>query len=273
MSFTSDQGLELIPTGTADWDTSFNANMAALEAGLRVKAIAGSSVGSGWVGTLTGSGTVLPLDAQSRDFAPHVMALTNVGSGAEARFLANGVVRSMSIWSGHITPGQPVFVAASSAGLLVSSYAGHGEPCGVALNNNAVRFLPGYPRVFPALVTQVATTPIVLTGAAGDFALAIGQGAIVLDLRVVSEHDRYKVQFWSGSARTSGLLEYETLTRSLSTGSADVSSTSFHDRAMFPHIGSDVGSPHLIHGRVTAQSGSAVSSGYFGITVIAERFK
>lgn len=273
MSFTNDQGLEQIATGGADWDTGINANFALLESGLRVKAVTGLAVSSGWVCTMTGSGTVLPLDAKSSDFYPHLMALTSVASGGEGRFLSNGIVRSMGIWSGFITPGQPIFTAQNSPGLITGSYAGHGEPCGFALDVNAVRFWPGYPRVFPSLVTEVYTSTILPVNTFADFSLPIGQRAIVRELIARANHDRYKIQFWSSSTRADSQLLYETLTRSWATGSADVTSTFFRDNALFPHRSTDAGSSWLIHGRVTAQSGTSVTSGYISLTVIAERFR
>jgi hypothetical protein len=272
MSFTNDQGLELIASGGADWDTSVNANFAILESGIRVKATAGDTVNSGWVCTLTGSGTVLPLDAKSSAFYPHLMSMSEVASGAEGRFMSHGIVRSMGIWSGFITPGAPVFVAQNSPGLLTSSYAGHGEPCGVALAGTAVRFWPGYPRVFPSLVTEVYTSTILNVGTFVDFAVPIGRRTIVRDLVARATHDRFKIQFWSSSTRADSQLVYETLTRSWSPGSADVTSNYFRDGASFPFQSTDVGSAWLMHGRFTAQSGTSVTTGYISVTVIAERF-
>lgn len=273
MPFTNDNQLETLPSGQADWDTAINANMGIIERGQHITGFAGSAVVSGQVCSVRSGGWITPFNVQSSIAYPHLLALTSVSSGAQAQFLANGVVRSMAIWSGFVTVGEPVFVAINSPGFLVGSYAGCTFPVGLALAHNAIMFRPGFPRVLPAIETHVATLGPITTGSFANFSLPIGQRATVRDLTVVTSHNRFKVAFWSGSSRVSSELEYETLTRSWSPFSSDITSTFFKDRAMFPHDGTDATSSFLIHGRVSAQSGSGVNSAHIVVTMLVERVR
>jgi hypothetical protein len=271
-SYTHDNDLELIASGQDDWDTSINANFAMLERGHHAKLLAGSAVSSGQVVTVSGSGTVVPTDAMSAHVRAHFISPFSVSSGSNGYFLATGNIRSMAIWSAHITPGQPVFVAANSPGFVVRSFAGHGDPIGLAISHNAIRFSPGQPRVFPDRVTDVATVGPITVGSFGDFALLVGNRGIVRDVTVVSSHNRMKLYFWSGSSRVSSELLYETLTRSIDPGSVDINSTYFRDAALFPQRNTDASTTFYMYGRIDAQSGTGVTSAYAVVTVIAERF-
>lgn len=143
MAFTNDQQLELLTAGQSGWDTSLNANMAILERGYHVQLTAGSAINSGQVCVVNSGGFALPLNASSSANWPGVISYRSVGSGEAAQFIAAGIVRSMSLWSGAIVPGQPVYVSTSSIGFCVSSFSGAGLPVGVAVGPTAILFRPG----------------------------------------------------------------------------------------------------------------------------------
>jgi hypothetical protein len=273
MAYTNDQQLELLTSGQADWDTSINANMLILERGQHIVMSAGSAINSGQVLTVTSGAWALPLDARSIPNVPQLISYRSVSSGDTAQFLALGTVRSMSVWSGNIAPGELVYVSASSPGFCVKSFSGHGFPIGLALANDAVLFNPGAFPVFPELVTEVRTVGPITVGANGDFVIPIGNRGTVRDLTVVTSHNRYKVRFWSGSARVSSELLYETLTRSLAINTGDVNTPFFRDAAMFSYRGTDANTPWAIFGRINPQSATSVVSAYAVVTVVAERFR
>jgi hypothetical protein len=273
MSYTSDQHLELIISGGADWDTSINHNMMILDRGYHVITYAAADISSGQVLSIGSGGTVAPMDAKSLDNFPALLGHWPVSSGAIGQFVAMGSVRSMGVWSGHIVPGQPAFVAVDSPGFCVASFAGHGPAIGLAISTDCILFHPGHPQVFPELVTSVFSTAATETGTYADFTMLVGNRGLVRDLTVVSSHNRFKVQFWSGSSRVASEALYETLTRSLSTASGDVASTYFRDAAGFPFRVTEATTPYHIYGRITPQTGSGVNSAAFGVTIIAERFR
>jgi hypothetical protein len=273
MSYTNDAQLELVGTGAADWDTSINANMAILDRGVHVVVPVGTTVGSGEVCCVASGGVAMRWDVRSATNVPTLMSYKAVASGELAHLLAVGVVRSMDVWSSWIAPGQPVYVAVDSPGFCVASYAGHPESIGLALDHTSILFRPGFPAAFPELLTAATSPGVTVVGTHADFALLLGNRGIVRDLVVVSSHDRFKVQFWSGSSRVGSELVYETLTRSLATNSGDVGSTYFRDAAGFFYQGTDASTPYFVYGRITPQTGSSVTSGAFGVTIVAERFR
>jgi hypothetical protein len=271
MSFTADNQFELIASGQADWDTSLNSNFAIAERGHHVTFQAGSAINSGDTLSMTNSGTVVRYNPGSRDAKCEFISPFAVTSGSNGMFVALGSIRSMTVWSGAILAGRPVYGSINSPGFLVSSFAGHKEQLGIATAVNAVRFDPNRP-TFPYQVTETRTVGPIVVGSEGNFEVPIGDRAIVREVTITSSHNRFKVQFWTNSNRSSSTLEYETLTRSWSPSSADVTSTYFTDQALFPHKGTDVGCPWLMHGKITAQSGTGVTSAYALVTIIAERF-
>ncbi len=273
MAFTQDQQLELLSSGQADWDTSLNANFAILERGQHIYMTAGSAVNTGQVCSVLSGALVWPTNARSESNIPRLISYRAVSSGEAAQFQLRGSVRSMSIWSGNLRIGEPVFVSAQSAGMVVSSFAGHGHAVGWALAADAIAFGAGTFPVFPGLVTEVATVGPITTGSFSTFTLNPGNRGIVRNLTVISSHDRFKVRFWSGSARVNSELLYETLTRSWATSSADVTSTYFQDAALFPYRGTDVNTPWSVFGRIDAQANSGVSSAYAVVTFQVERFR
>ncbi len=273
MAFTTDQQLETQAAGQADWDTALNANFAIIERGRHLLALAGSAVGSGQVCIVGSGGYVLPMNAASTALFPQLISYKSVNSGDQTQFLLNGAVRSMTVWSGHITPGKPVHISTRSIGFPVNSFAGCGEAAGLAIGNDAILFNPGQPRTLPSIDVNVNTVGPILVGTYADFAVPVGRYATVRDLTYVGSHNRLKIQFWSGSSRVSSELIYETLTSSASPQSADITSTYYKDRALFPHENTDVNSGWYMYGRITAQSGTGVGSAYANFTILSERVR
>lgn len=271
--FTKDQKLELQAAGQADWDTALNANFSILERGRHLEAIAGTGIGSGQVCVITVGGFVRPLNAASTALSPHLISYKAASSGDQTQFLLHGAIRSMTVWSGHITPGNNVHVSVRSIGFPVNSFAGCGESAGLAIGNDAIIFMPGHHRTLPCIDTNVNTVGPVLVNTFADFAVPVGRFATIRDLTYVGSHDRLKIQFWSGSSRVNSELIYETLTISLSPSSADITSTFYQDRALFPHENTDINSGWFMYGRITAQSGSQVGSAFANFTIISERVR
>jgi hypothetical protein len=270
MGFTNDQQLEILASGQSDWDTSIDSNFAILERGHHFVAVAGSSLNSGDICRVNSLGQLVRHNPSSLDLGPaHAMSLKQVSSGSAAQFLHMGVVRSMTVWSGNITPGQPVFVSATSPGFAVSSYNGANEAVGLALDNTSILFKPGSFRFLPERVSQT-TSLATAVGTQYDFVMGLGHRGIVRDLIVQANScNNFKVQFWSGSSRVGSELLYNTLT----TSGVDVNTVYFRDSALFPFRCTDASSWAQLYGRVTVQSGSAVSSDNFSVFVSMERFR
>lgn len=272
-TFTNDNNLELQPSGQRDWDTSNNANYAILERGYHVKLAAATTIASGQVCTIGSGSIVWPMNANSMSNKPHLISYKSVTSGTQTQFISRGVVRSMGVWSGNINPGEPVFVSVSSPGFCVKSFAGCGKSVGIALAVNAVLFAPGHHEVFPDIVSYVNTIGPITVGSYGVFAAPMGWKGTIRDVIIQSSHDRMKLRFWSGSSNVSSELLYETLTRSWSPGSADITSVYYRDRALFPVENTDANSAWYLYGRVDAQSGTSVTSAYVAVTIIGERIR
>lgn len=273
MSFTPNNQFESGTEGQADWDTLVNGNVQVADRGFHAKLTAGLAISSGQACVVNSAGYLVPMDGRSYDLTPQALSYRSVNSGEEAVFITDGAVNSMAVWSAFLIPGQPVYVAAASLGFLVSSYAGHGRPAGWALNKTSVRFQPTL-RVLPELTTEVMSVGPVLVGSYGDFAMTLANRGINRKLEVSAQSaNLYKIQFWSGSARVNSELLYETLTHSTALGSGDVNSVYVLDQAMFPWFNTDTGSPALVFGRITVQSGCQVNSSNFSVTAQVERFR
>jgi hypothetical protein len=276
MSFTRHNDLEIQSSGQADWDTGLRSNFQILERGLHFKAQAGATVSSGQIIVVQSDGLARPYDSRSLDLRPPSgMSYKSVTSGDEAIFVAFGVIGSLSIWSGNIIPGEPVFCAPNSLGWPARSYSAAGHPVGIALSNDTILVQP---RPFaPEMITTVLSGGIMLgASSAWNFAIDIGQRGFVRQLRfVVNSNNAHKIQFWSGSARVSSELLYETLTTSVDGGASDydVKSLNFLDGAGWPYRGTDTSSPGLIFGRVTVQSITGVGSDFGHFRIIAERLR
>jgi hypothetical protein len=68
----------------------------------------------------------------------------------------------MTVWSGFITPGEPVYVAPNSVGFCVRSYPAAAHPVGVAIGVDAVMVAPGAFARIPEMVTTVLSGGIML---------------------------------------------------------------------------------------------------------------
>ena len=271
MSFTRDNGFERPAEGAEDWDTALRANWAIAERGRHLELTVTQGVDSGTIVTLNSSGWAVPYNPHSFDLRPFAMAITEVLSGEAGYFMRNGRVRSMDVWSGHLTIGEPVFVSATSIGFAVNSEAGALRPIGYALEADAIAFEPFH---LHDVVTEITTLDVVV-GSNHDFALTIGPRGTCRKLRVVGNSlDAYRVLFFSGSARVASEEIYSTLTTSVDGGASDfdVNTLDFTDAAMFPFLGTDTASPALLFGRISPQSASSVGSDTLGITFLAERF-
>jgi len=271
---TQNQGFVLPSEGSADWDTTVNAALTLMDKGVLLRATAAETVNSGQAVYVNSNGQAYLHDPMSLDLrAPHAVAYDVTSTGDEGYFVAYGMVRSMTVYSGHITPGQPVFTAPGSPGFLVSSYAGANHPVGIAIGADAIMVAPGMHPVTPRKVTDSSSVVTLAVGTHYDFDLDLGHRGIVTNLNVTAQScDAFKVQLWSGSARASGELLYETVTTSVDGGASDydVNTLNYTDAALFPWENTDTGSPALIFGRISAQSASSVGSSDFTVTLIGE---
>lgn len=275
MSFTRDNQLEKQDTGQADWDTGLSANFDVLERGFHVRATAGLAIASGQMCMMNSGSYVIPYDARSLSLPrPHFISYRSVNSGEEASFIREGVVRSMTVWSGRIVPGEPFYSAVASIGFAVSSFLGSGHPGGLAIGVDAVYFAPGKFSPFPDRVTLAQSVGPIQVGTYSDFTMGPGQRGIVVGLRVRTDSaDGYKVSFWSNSSRVGSELQYDTLTSSKSIGSVDITTLHFFDAAPWPHNSTNVASLGLLYGRIAVQSGSTVNTGQFSVEMIMERMR
>lgn len=274
MPFTDDNNFEVPTSGVADWDSPLNSNLQAIARGFEFKATAGAAVNTGDAVSLTGSGFVLPVNANSMDGPrPIGVSRTSMTSGSEAQFMTFGVIRSMTVFSGNITAGERVYVNPASIGMLTTSKAAAQWPVGWALDQNAVMVNVQQQR-FPELISDVRCGEAVVNSWF-SFDMDLGHRGFARTLRVITNSvDAYRVQFWSGSSRVSSELLFATKTTSVDGGAQDFDITSLNwlDGAGWPYIGTDVASPALIYGRITVQSAATVSSGTFHVAVTGERF-
>lgn len=271
MAFTEDQGFSQPAEGQDDWDTDLRANFTIAERGFHLQLRATTNIASGIVVTLDSSGWAVPYNPHSYDLRPFALSITNIDSGTDAYFLRAGRVRSMDVWSGHLTIGRPVFTAPASVGFPVNSEAGALRPIGYALEADAIAFSPFD---FLDIVSEVVSLAVVV-GSTHDFSLTIGPRGTCRKLTVLGNSlDAYRIQFWSGSSRVGSELLYQTATTSVDGGAQDfdVNTLNYVDAALFPFIGTDVASPYLIFGRVSPQSASSVGSDSISVTFLAERY-
>jgi hypothetical protein len=275
MGFTNDNQLATDTSGQAVWDVDLNSNWQIVERGFHAVLTAAQAINSGDVCLVNSAGFATQYDSRSLgNKDAHCLSFGSVASGANGQFLMHGTVRSLSIWSGQIVPGQPVYVSPTTPGLLVSSYAGAAYSPGIALRADAVHFRPGMIEQFPERNVNSISVGATIVGSFSDFSFAPGNRGIVRNLQVNAQSaSAYKVRFWSSSARTAGTLMYETLTSSHSVGSVDVTTLNFTDAAMFPWLNSDTSSLALMFGRIDHQTGSAVNSSTFSVIVEMERFR
>lgn len=276
MPYTNDLDLNIQDAGAADWDNGLNANFQILERGFSFRAFAGTDIATYAVCVLNNSAWMSPYDARSLALG-QMMAVPriSVSSGAEGLFFHSGVIRSMSI--GSLMIGDPVFPISdgSSLGLMVHSYAGCREAVGYAVARNAVVIKPY--RIFPDYGTIVLSGPAMgfAADSAWNFNIPIGQKGQINKLTVRANSlsaYAYKIFMHSNSSRVNSELIYETLTRSWSPVSSDVTSSFYLDGQGFPYRSTEINSYGLIHGRVQIQSGHGANSGSFSMTIEFVRY-
>lgn len=127
--------------GQADWDAALTANFAVIERGYHVTERAGTAINTGAVLWLDPTGFFHPFDPNSLAIYPHAMAYTAAASGDSMSALAWGIVRSLGINSPAL-PGGPLYVSATTPGVIVASYAGATRQIGWGLSGNGVLFNP-----------------------------------------------------------------------------------------------------------------------------------
>lgn len=275
MSFTVDSNLELPTDGQADWDTSLNANTQILERGRTARIVTGFAINSGQPVYINSAGVALPYDASSRELGPpHLLAYDDVASGTNGYFLVpGGIVRSFTVWSGHIIPGHYAYVNPASIGFLTSSLVDTQWPVGRAIDVDAVLFQPDNPFPYTIAASAVGGAE---AGANFDFSFPLGDRGYIRKIRVLADScDAYKILLHTNSTRVASDLFYETATTSVDGGALDfdVSTLDFLDAAGFPYLTTNAASI-LLYGRITVQSASSVGSeANFQFTVEADRFQ
>jgi hypothetical protein len=260
MSFTFDQNLEQPTEGQSDWDTSLRANASIVERGRTAKLQTGELVGSGQIVQLLSTGLIVPHNAASASIGrPFGMAYAEVLSGDQGFFVTQGIVRSLTIWSGGLTIGQPVFADPLSLGFAVNCYDGARHPVGTAIAVDGVMVQPS--QIFPDYVSEVQCGGA-LAGASFNFDMSLGRRGVVRKLHVLAVScDAFQVLFHSNSTRVASDLIYQTATTSAGTAiEFDVSTIDYLDAALFPYRNTNPASPALIYGRITVQSASSVGS-------------
>lgn len=276
MPFTNDNNLEIPTSGVADWDSPLSSNFTAMARGFSIKAVAGSAINTGDAVSMVGSAYVVPHNSNSMDLAtrPVGISRSSLGSGDEGQIVIMGIVRSLTVFSGNITPGQPCFINPSSVGMLTTSIAAAQWPIGIAVDQNAVLLQPNQ-SIFPARQTVVASPVSTLVGSEATFSIDVGAGGWVRKLTIVTDScDAYKVIFHSNSSRAIGERLFETLTTSVDGGAADfdISSLTWVDAAGWGYESTNTASPSLIYGTIQVQSASSVGSDDFSVTLDVERF-
>lgn len=275
MPFYFDNELEAQTTGGASWDDGLNANVQIMERGFHVKLTAGVAINSGQMCLINSAGLAVPYDARSLSNRwPHVMAYKSVSSGAAAAFVREGIVRSMSIWSGKIIPGHPIFTDINSLGFAVSSYKGAAFAGGMAVGVDAVYFAPGKFATLPERVTEtVSVGPVARDGSAAFIMAGAHRGLVNRVIVQTNSADAYKIEFHSNSSRVSSELQYNTLTQSTAVGSVDVRTLFYLDGAPWMYHSTNENSLANVYGRISVQSGCSVSSANFSVQLIVERFR
>jgi len=264
MSFTSNNNLETQPSGQADWDTGLNSNFSIIDRGYHGKFTTAMAVATGDICQVLSGGLIAKFDPRSlSNRFPKAMAYKAVSSGATDYFLLRGIVNSISVWSGNIIPGKHVFASPTTVGFAVSSYSAAGFPAGLALRNDAIYFNPSEP-VVPEQITQVQSLGPLAIGSTHHFTLDVGNRGFITRVEIVTSFNLFDFYLWSGSAKVNSEAIYATT-------SGGIGSTYYKDATGFPFFNTDTASPGMVFGSVAVNSG--VSSGYFNLTVIAERMR
>lgn len=266
MTFSPNNTFEKQASGQADWDTGLEANFDILDRGFHGKFQAAHGISTGQILAVTSGGLVWKYNAASLSLRhPFAMSYKAVNSGETDNFLVRGIVSSLGVYSGFITAGLPVYVAAASPGFPVSSYSAAAFPAGIALSATSILFNPTMMDHAEAL-TQVKSVGVLFVNSTHHFVLDIGNRGIVRRLEIATSHNLWSLKLYSGSTAVNSELLFETQ-------SGGVTSVYMKDQSLFPYHNTDVASWGLIFGKVTPSSGSGVVSGHFNVTIWAERFR
>ncbi len=274
MSLTDENNLEIPTSGVADWDSPLNGNFNILARGFEFKGVAGSAINTGDAVSLVGSAYVVPHNAHSMDLGtrPVGIARTSLGSGDEGQFAISGVIRSLTVFSGNLIPGQFCYVNPSSLGMITTSIAAAQWPVGIALDQNAIMIQ--HLSRFPENISQISCGEM-LVGSQHTFDMDLGARGWVRQIRVISTSvDAFKVIWHSNSTRANSERLFETLTTSVDGGALDfdIQSLDWADDAGWGYKSTNTASPSLIYGTIVVQSASLVGSGTFEVRLDAERF-
>lgn len=276
MSFTNNQNFEVQPSGQADWDSGLNANFQIMDRGWHIKLTTAQAINTGDIIWASSGGLANVYNPNSLDLRnPIAISYKAVNSGQEDLFLARGIINSVDIWSGNIIPGEPIYADVVTPGFPVSSFSAAWPPVGLALADTGLYFSPGHFSPFPELISDINSFAAVV-GQANNFTLDVGHRGLIQKLIIATDSmDAFKVRIWSGSARVSSELLYETITTSVDGGAADfdINTIYYLDQGMFPYFNTDVSSPGLLFLRIDPQSSATVGSSDMYCKLVAERFR
>jgi hypothetical protein len=261
---TDQQGFNQPSHGQADWDTDVNGNFDIIERGYRGKIVAGTNISTGQVLWVNSGRYAFPFNPTSEDVFPHAFAYKAVGSGEEDYVLLSGIVRSLSVLSACV-PGRTMF--ANASGAVVGSYSAASRPIGFGLYEDGLYFDPAR-NVLPEMLTRTFSIDLIEANS-NFFSLDVGKRGIVRRLECKGNSaDLMDIRFYSGSARVSSELLYQT-----KSGGVAVY-TGFIDQAMFPYRNTEAGTlSGLIFGTLRLPTDATPTSDTVWITLTVERFR
>lgn len=259
---TKDNLFSTQATGTNDWDTAENANWNIVERGAHVTLQAGIAINTGQVLAVNSGGFLFPFDINSQAARPKFFSYTAAASGDTLNVLRNGVVRSLGVTSNAVV-GLPIFVDAKSPGIIVASYSGANRRLGIGMPGFGIIFDP-QPDYFPGEAYTTVTTISAVVGSTHLFIVDHGLRGWNRRTLMQGSSNLVKLQFWSNSARTT--LLYETFSGGVTTVG------SFLDQAGWPYENTDASTySGKMYGSFSVLSGSNVTTGDHGITIVSDR--
>lgn len=193
---TDNQGFTIPAEGQADWDSDLRANITIGDRGYHTQLTAGEGISSGFAFCVQ-SGFAFLYDASSMDAPrPSGISYRSCSSGEAITFLLDGAISSLGgVWSGHITPGQPVFVDPASPGYIVNSYSAARRSIGLALRDDQILISPGRYDPIPEYISETQSFALIV-GSTYDFSMNVGNRGVVRELKTVTASlNAFKVQF------------------------------------------------------------------------------
>lgn len=265
MTTSNDNQLVTQASGTADWDSALNANFNTLERGHHIVAQAGVAINTSQVVWMNSGGFLFPFNALSLDVQPNFLTLLSAASGDSVLCLRSGIVRSFGVNSSAGLVGKAVYVDAKSPGIIVGSYSAASRRVGTKIGAWAIEFDP-QPDYFPEKLTVVTTISAVVASN-HLFSVDVGKRGWNRRVLIQGSSNLVTVKWHSGSTRAGSELLYETF----SGGVTCIGS--FIDQAGWPQENTEAGTlSGLMFGTLFVNSGSNVTTGDIGITVIHDRF-